>query len=403
MMRIAVDFQDESLEFELPEARVVGQWRGPVGLSRDDAAAAIEHTLENPRDYPPLRQVVVPGDRVAIAFDPLIPNGRAFLGTIIPLLESAGVEREGISLVLPPGGPTEAAAGALDGIRIFHHDPDDRNQLAYLAATKNGRRIYLSRHLTDADVVIPIAELGFDPILGHRGPWSVLFPRLSDQETLRAEHATLKSPDHDSAPQSGHPRLAESLEVSWLLGSQFHIGVVPGIGGLLEPIAGMETSVRDHGIASVARHWTFEAPGRAELVVAGVGRPGMSAHLHDLSEAIVTASRLVQRGGKIVVLSHAQGTIGPAMQRLTGVDDPRRGLAALKGHEADDDFVAASRLAHALSWADIFLYSNLAESAVEDLSMHPLDRPEHARKLVEKSGSCLFVSHADLTRAVENS
>ncbi len=65
------------------------------------------------------------------------------------------------------------------------HDPDDRAQIAYLASTKEGRRVYLNRLLTDADVVVPVGRLGYDPILGFRGPWSLLFPGLSDRETLR--------------------------------------------------------------------------------------------------------------------------------------------------------------------------------------------------------------------------
>jgi hypothetical protein len=69
-MRIVVDFQDESLEFEIPPERVVACWRGPEGMGPSDVAAAIGDALEQPRDFPPLRQMIVPGDRVAIAFDP---------------------------------------------------------------------------------------------------------------------------------------------------------------------------------------------------------------------------------------------------------------------------------------------------------------------------------------------
>jgi hypothetical protein len=401
MMRIAVDFQDDRLEFEVPESRVVGQWHGPSGLRGEAANSAIAGALENPRDYPPLRQVVVPGDRVAIAFDPLIHDAGAFLRVMIPILESAGVEREGITLIFPADGRAGLPAGIPSGMTIVTHDPDDRTQLAYLSATKEGRRIYLNRHLTDADVVIPVGELGFDPVLGYRGPWSLIFPRLSDQEALKAERATFGSLKAEPAGGANtHPRLAESFEVSWLLGTQFHIGVVPGRDGLVEPIAGLETAVRDQGIASVTRHWNFRADGRAELVVAGVGRPGIPSTLEDLAEAVTTAVKLVNRGGKIVLLSKVRGPLGPALQILTGLEDPREATSALRGHEGDADYVVARQLAQALAWADIFLSSDLGESVTEDLSISPLDRPEHARKLVDKSGSCVFVSHAELTRVI---
>ena len=145
----------------------------------------------------------------------------------------------------------------------------------------------------------------------------------------------------------------------------------PGRTGLLEVVAGRETSVRDRGIESLERHWTFRAPARAELVVAGVGRPGTSATLEDLADALATAMRLVQHGGKIILLSRASGPIGPALRRLMEVEDPKNAAAALRGHEAFEDYRVARRLARALAWADLFVYSALEPQIVEE----PRHRP----------------------------
>ncbi len=116
--------------------------------------------------------------------------------------------------------------------------------------------------------------------------------------------------------------------MSWLLGTQFYMGVVPGARGLVEVVAGRDVAVRDQGIAAVERGWRLEAPSRAELVVAGVGGADHAATLEDLAAALETATRLVQHGGKIAVLLTASGPVGPALQRLMAVEDPRGGLAA---------------------------------------------------------------------------
>src|SRR5262249_20354360 len=153
------------------------------------------------------------------------------------------------------------------GSSVVVHDPDDRAQLAYLASTKQGRRVYLNRLLTDADVVVPVGRMGYDPDLGYRGPWSVLFPELSDRDTMRALRDRPISPAGEDAREPARARLDEALEVSWLLGTQFHLGLVPAAAGLLESVAGRDTSVRDQGIAALDQHWTFRAPARAEVVV----------------------------------------------------------------------------------------------------------------------------------------
>ena len=134
-------------------------------------------------------------------------------------------------------------------------------------------------------------------------------------------------------------------------------------------------------------------------MVAGIGRPGFKAGIGDLVDGLVTASRLVDQGGKIVALSRVQGPIGPSLRRLIEAGDVRNAPAALRGHEADADSVAGRRLARVLAWADVYLLSGLDREVVEDLSMVPLDHVDEARRLVAKSPSVIVVSQADLTRA----
>src|SRR5262249_21752818 len=129
-------------------------------------------------------------------------------------LAEAGVEAGGITVLTPAGGdgfgPHALPPGATRGV----HDPAGRGPLGYVASTKHGRRVYLNRHLTDADVVVPVGRLGFDPVLGHRGPWSVLFPELSDSETMQAYREVAPSEEVQPTPSRAKSRLEESLEVS---------------------------------------------------------------------------------------------------------------------------------------------------------------------------------------------
>ena len=63
------------------------------------------------------------------------------------------------------GKPCAGAGPA--GVTFRTHDPDDRANLAYLATTAGGRRVYLDRDLTDADFVLPVGRLAYDPLLGY--------------------------------------------------------------------------------------------------------------------------------------------------------------------------------------------------------------------------------------------
>ena len=396
-MRVAVEFQDEQIELDVPEGRLVASWRGPAGVDPAEALGLVTRAVESPTGFPPLRLAVVPGDRVVIALGHDVPEPRPVLQAVCAVLESAGVEHESITVLADPDAEEEIAQAVPRGVVFQRHDPEDRKQLAYLAATSDDRRVYLNRLLTDADFVLPIGRIAHDQVLGYRGPWGVIFPDLSDAETRSAFRAKLG----DGPPDRSRPTAAlkESNEVGWLLGGQFQIGIVAGVSGMRSAIAGLGTDVLQQGAQEVDEVWSVRASSRAELVVAGIGRPGVPARISDVARGMATAVRLVQRGGKIVVLSRAEGSIGPAMRRIVAAEDPRAAAAALRGHESASDYAAARQLVQALAWADVYMLSSLGPDAVEELGMVGLDRPEEARRLAAISGSCTVVSHADLAWA----
>ncbi|WP_422929525.1 lactate racemase domain-containing protein [Singulisphaera sp. PoT] len=397
MQQVSVYFQDERLDLDVPEDKLVTDWKGPGGVETSEYRRKLLEALESPRDYPALRLAVVPGDRVAIALDPEIPEVEATLEVVTRILREAGVETGDINVVVPQDAKGRIAPLVPEGVVLTPHDPDDREGLAYLSATSNERRVYLNRIVTDADFVLPIGRLGYDRVFGYRGPWSALSPGLSDTDAIKRYRAIVH--DEPSTPEKPRPQLAEAAEVSWLLGSQFHVGIVPAATGALDVVAGLESAVREQGSRAVDSAWRLEVPEQADLVVVGIGAPGQAADLDQLADGLATAARLVQRGGKIAVLSKARGDIGPALKRLIDADDPRVGISALRGREADPDYPAAVRLAKALAWADVFLHSGLDRDVAEDLSMIPIDRPEEVKRLVATSASCLFVSQADQVEA----
>lgn len=397
-MRIVLEYEAERVEFEVPEERLVGIWRGPDSRPDSEIRGRTLAALEGPQGYPPLRQAVVPGDRVVIPLDPSTPGLAAVLSAVREVLRGAGVEDSSIHVVTTGEPPEGWAESVVAGLLWEVHDPHDRAGLAYLATTPQGRRVYLNRRLTDADVVLPVGPIGFDSALGLRGPWSVVFPALSDAETQRAYRALANDDLGDSWDE--RETLAESAGVSWLLGSQLQVGVLAGAEGAAEVLAGTEEAVQDEGRRALESAWTFRADDRADLVIVGIGRPGYRASLADLADGLATAGALVRRGGKILALTRVAEPPGPAVGRLVGADDPREASASLRGAEGDADYLAARKLARALARADVYLLSELEEQLVEDLGMVPLSKPSEARRLADVSASCLFVGRAEATRPV---
>ncbi|HEU5115990.1 MAG TPA: lactate racemase domain-containing protein, partial [Isosphaeraceae bacterium] len=179
-MRISVDFGQDQLDIEYPDENVLGVWSGPTGLPDSALKPLVLETLDHPLGYPALRQAVVPGDRVVLPIDPATPALGPMLHAICEILQTASVERDNITILSIGPRPDSLNGSIPTGLSWHVHDPDDESSRAYLATTPEGRRIYLNREVVDADFVLPIGRIGHDPAMGLRGPWSVVFPGLSD-------------------------------------------------------------------------------------------------------------------------------------------------------------------------------------------------------------------------------
>jgi hypothetical protein len=378
-MRVTVGYSGETAELDVPEGRLAGAWRGPDGVAPRDLPGLVREALENPRDFPPLRRTVVPGDRVAIPLGPAVPDADIILAEVVAILREAGVEPEGITVLAAPGAHAPGTLHLPAGVTRIDHDPDDRARMAYLASTAAGRRVYLDRMLTDADVVLPIGRLAYDPVLGYDGPWGAIFPGLSDRETVRAAAAGALA----SLPEPGDrvPLFDEAAEVGWLLGSLFHVAVAPGVRGVAGIVAGREDLVRADGVRAIQDAWSVATDAWAELVVAGIGVAGVPSTLDDLSVGLQGALDLIRPGGASRIV---------ALSEIAEVPEPVAGSPT------------SARLDRVLEGAAVYLLSRLDPEVVEDLGMVPVARLADVQRLVAASGSCLLLSPADRLRVTRS-
>ncbi len=121
-MQVEVSFAGEQIAFEVPADRLVQRWSGPAGTTVEAFRARVFEALERPLDFPPLRQTVVPGDRVVIPVTPGMPAAGAVLGAMMEILERAGVEPGAVTILTAESAPELFREGTAHAL----HDPRDR-------------------------------------------------------------------------------------------------------------------------------------------------------------------------------------------------------------------------------------------------------------------------------------
>ena len=386
----------ESVELDLPSGVVAPSAPAPGVV---DAAAAVRAALETPHGWPALRRAVTPDDHIAVVVDEQLPHLGALLVPLLDHLRQAGVAPDAVTLVCAPSASSQAWIEELPDdyadVHVEVHDPHDRKKLAYLATTRQGRRIYLNRTVVDADQIVVFGARRYDPVLGYAGGETALYPVLSDEAT-RAEHVAKPSL---ALPSAASPVRHEAVETAWLLGAPFLVQFILGTGDELAHVVGGSLDASEEGRRLLDARWRTTVERPADLVIATVtGDPAQ----HDfavLAQALANASRAVQPGGRIVLLTQATPDLGEAGELLRRGDTPREVLDHLK-REKHPGLTPALHWATAADKASIFLLSGLPDDVAEELFTTPMQHAHQAARLAQPNETTLILPDAHRALAV---
>lgn len=360
---------------------------------------SIQNALASPLDFPPLQQAVISGDQIVIALDCDTPAADLILAAIWDVLDSRDVEPEHV-LVLQPKG--QSPAEPLDprrqlpqdvaqemGWRI--HDPEQTDDGQYLATSASGERVYLAIELIEADLVIPVGPVAFDSVLGYRGTHSVLYPGLSNAESISR---ALGQGHRELEPDDQRPLRQLIDDVGWLLGVQFCVQVVPAAGsGVAGVWAGLPESVFRAAQKCLDTAWRIELDQRSDIVVASIESDAGGHGWEQIGRALAVARNLVTREGRILLLTDIDESPGDGLKLIRGAKQPADALSHLRDL-APGDLVPATQCVEATDWARVYLLSQLDDELVEDLFITPLDNPDEVTRLLAQPGQCVIVENA---------
>ncbi|SFH82637.1 lactate racemase domain-containing protein [Planctomicrobium piriforme] len=388
--------QNGRFEIDLLERQLMLWHHAPPQLP--GGVAAIAQAFETPVDFPDFSRAVLGDDRVVVVIDVDTPQADDIFRELWQRLSETGLPPENVTLVQPAvwkkvegvDPRRKLPVELIEKFTLLRHDPTQAGACAYLASTASGERVYLSRLLTEADVVITVGPAEFDPVLGVRATASSLYPGLSDVDALRRAQG---QGHEELGPGDARPFRQMVDEVGWLLGLQLSVAVIPSSGAAAHRVlAGQTHAVLEQAKQSLERNWLVNADQRAELVLVTVTADASGHGWEQVAAAIEAGRRLVERNGRIVVLSQIDAVPGPGLDILKSMREPRDALRPIQKANAPD-LVTASRIAAAADWANVSLLSKLDPSLVSDLFLVPLESETEARRLLQNE---------DLTAVIES-
>jgi hypothetical protein len=123
---------------------------------------------------------------------------------------------------------------------------------------------------------------------------------------------------------------------------------------------------------------------------------------HDFASvagAALAASRVIEPGGRIILLTRANPELGEAGDVLRSTDNLNTAARRLREGEPPGH-VAALQWLEAARHASLYLLSDLPDDTVEEIFATPLQHAKQAQRLLDAAGSCLFLNDAHKSMAV---
>jgi nickel-dependent lactate racemase len=364
-----------------------------AGAPVRDARAAVVEALDHPVRFEAFRRALTPDDRIALVIDESLPRLPELIAGVLEYLAGAGIPPSAVTAISPAGSAQHWMNDLPDSMTDLQteiHRPGDRNRLSYLAATKEGHRIYLNRTLVDADQAVVLTGRSYDALLGYSGALGAIYPALADTESVRNLVPKL-SPQ--TAPDGSWPIHAEAHEVGWLLGSPFFVQVIEGAGDEIDRVVAGFADTSAEAAARLDDRWKAAAGEAADTVVVTLSGDPERHDFPALARAAATGARAVKPGGTVVILSEADPEIGGATDVLRRTDEPPEAVRVLF-REKPADAAAAVQWAWAAGRAKLYLASEIRPTTVEEMFATPLAGPKEVQALLDAGGRTLIVPDA---------
>ncbi|MEL6106536.1 MAG: hypothetical protein AAFU85_10880 [Planctomycetota bacterium] len=382
------DKQLRHVQFQAKQAGLssLQVWEYDAGTKRvsHDVAGETARALQRPDDFPPMEAAIVPGDRVALAIDPNVPQIESVVSAALRLVDAADASH--VDLVLWDEATDETAERlasiAPDGV-VVRHQSDVRDSLSYLAADVDADPIYLNRAVVDADFVLPIVAIRPTDVAEKRD-FSGIYPSLSDSATRN------RFDERESAavvPLGTTGSIAR--EVPWLLGVQLLLTVTANSDGRVGEVnAGTMEAIAKRVTPTLRRPDPVPPP--ASLVVAALDGDAQQQTWENVARAAQAAMAYAEPDATIVVWSTLDRQPGGS---LLSLEDEVVSTGPIRAEadvlpKWDASRVMANRLKQVLAKHRVLLHSRLSRETIEPIGLGAIESAGELANLSRGFESC---------------
>ncbi len=387
-MKLEFGFGTCSQSVEVPEKNMIGVLLpNPVkrGLT---GAEEVCRALRAPIGSPPLKEIVKPGEKIAIVTSDItrpMPT-HVVMPVLLDELYAAGVKKEDITLVFALGSHrrhTEAEKEKLAGPRAYAEisciDGDD-SDCVHVGVTSRGTPVDIVRIVAEADRRICLGNIEYHYFAGYSGGAKAIMPGVSTRDAIQNNHSRMVEEAARAGKLAGNPVREDIEEGAAMVGIDFLLNVVlDEHKEILLAVAGDATEAHRAGCGYLDRLYLKKIPARADIVLVSQGGSPKDLNLYQTQKALDNAKHAVKKGGVVVLIGSCREGMGERVfeEWMTKAPDPESLIERIRrefklgGHKA-------AAIALVLKDADIYLVSELEPEFVRSIFMRPCANVQEA-------------------------
>jgi nickel-dependent lactate racemase len=293
-----------------------------MGQAVADEAGAVQSAIDHPIGAAPLRQLVHPGERVAIIVNDITRLTRTdlLLPPIVNTLNAAGIPDGDIFVVFALGIhrlQTDDERRMIVGdemfrrLRMFDHVSTDDASLVTIGTTSFGNLVEINREVWNADRIILIGEIIYHLIAGYSGGRKSLVPGVAGFRTTTFNHRMIFDPNCRPGLLEGNPAHEDLAEACRMIDPDFIVNVVLSPdGGVIRVLAGHWEQAHREGCRTVDQMLRVEVDEPFDLIIASAGGFPVDIDLRQAHKGLENACLALRPGGSIVFYAECPNGAG---------------------------------------------------------------------------------------------
>ncbi len=380
-MKIELGIGSGTQEVQIPDENVLAVLT-PNEVSVDlMGEEEVRRALANPIGSPALREIVKPGEKIAIITSDITRPMPTYvvMPALLDELYAAGVKAEDITLVFALGSHrahTEEEKKKLAGerayqeIRCIDGDPSD---CVHMGETAHGTPVDIVRVVAEADRRICLGNIEYHYFAGYSGGAKAIMPGVSTREAIQANHSMMVDSQAIAGNIETNPLRKDIEEAAAICGVDFILNVVLNEHKkVIRAVAGDVTQAHREGCAFLDTLYQKKIPKRADIVLVSQGGAPKDLNLYQTQKALDNAKHAVKDDGTVILIGSCKEGLGEKTfeEWMLEAKEPGELIERVQtnfklgGHKA-------AAIAMVLEHAEIYLVSELDPDFVQDIFMKP--------------------------------